>query len=226
MRLILLHGFTGGVRSFAHLGLDAVTPELPGHGSTPDAVSWDAALDSLAPLLEPAPVRLAGYSMGGRIAVALALRHPQKVAQLVLASATAGIDDERERAQRRRDDETLADFIEERGVEAFVDRWEQHPTLASLRPFAAQLRPERLSHRARGLASALRHLGAGAQPSLWAEIGRLRMPVRILAGARDAKFAEIALRLHELIPQSEMRLLDCGHAPHLEKPDAFTEALR
>lgn len=226
MRLVLLHGFTGGARSFAHLKLDAVTPELPGHGLAPDATSWHAALDALAVFLEPGPVKLAGYSMGGRLALALALRHPEKVARLVLASATAGLDDPRERAERKNDDGALADFIEARGVPAFVERWERHPTLTSLQPFAAELRPERLSHRARGLASALRHLGAGAQPSYWAEIARLQMPATILAGAHDAKFAEIALRLRERIPRAEMRLLDCGHAPHLEKPEAFMEALR
>jgi len=226
MRTLLLHGFTGGAASFAHLGLDAVTPELPGHGSAADATSWDDALRSLEPLLDPGPVILAGYSMGGRIALALALRHPEKVSRLVLAGATAGIDGAAERAQRLRDDGALADFIEQRGLAAFVRRWEQHPALASLQPFAARLRPQRLAHRARGLASALRQLGTGAQPSYWSELSRLTMPVRILAGLRDAKFAAIALRLSQHIGRAELRLLDCGHAPHLEQPDAFKEALR
>ena len=226
MRLVLLHGFTGSSRSFAHLRIDAVTPDLPGHGLAPDAISWDATLDGLASLLDPGPVKLAGYSMGGRLALALALRRPDKVAQLVLASGTAGIEDAAERAKRRADDAALAKSIEENGVPAFVKRWEDHPTLASLKPFAEQLRPERLSHRAAGLASALRALGAGAQPSYWQELSRLQMPVRILAGVRDPKFAEIALQLRERIPHADLRLLDCGHAPHLERPEAFTEALR
>jgi pimeloyl-ACP methyl ester carboxylesterase len=112
-------------------------------------------------------------------------------------------------------------------MEKFVERWEQHPTLASLRPFAAQLRPERLAHRPSGLASALRRLGAGAQPSYWDDLRELRTPVRLIAGARDEKFAEIALRMRELIPGAELTLIpDCGHAPHLERPQAFVEALR
>jgi 2-succinyl-6-hydroxy-2,4-cyclohexadiene-1-carboxylate synthase len=226
MRLVLLHGFTGSARSFAHLAVDATTPDLPGHGLAPDANSWDAAVRSLAPLLEPGPVTLAGYSMGGRLALALALLQPHKVARLVLASATAGIAEEEARARRHDVDCTLADFIERRGVAAFVQRWEEHPTLASLKPFAEALRPERLSHRAAGLASALRWLGTGAQPSYWAGLDQLPMPVRIVAGARDAKFAGLALLLRERIPRAELRLLDCGHAPHLERPEAFAEALR
>ena len=118
-------------------------------------------------------------------------------------------------------------FVERAGMEQFVERWEQHPTLASLRPFAAQLRPERLAHRPAGLASALRHLGAGAQPSYWDDLRTLRAPVRLIAGAQDAKFAALARRMHELLPRAELILIpDCGHAPHLERPQAFVEALR
>ena len=112
-------------------------------------------------------------------------------------------------------------------MERFVERWEQHPTLASLRPFAARLRPERLAHRPAGLASALRQLGTGAQPSLWEKLRELRVPVRLIAGARDEKFSAIARRMHALLRDAELIVIpDCGHAPHLERPQAFVEALR
>ena len=51
MRTVLLHGFTGYSRSFAHLDVDAVTPDLPGHNGAPHATSWEEALDRLEPLL-------------------------------------------------------------------------------------------------------------------------------------------------------------------------------
>ena len=171
MRTVLLHGFTGYSRSFAHLDVDAVTPDLPGHNGAPHATSWEEALDRLEPLLDPGPVVLGGYSMGARLALGLALRHPQLVARLVLASGTAGIENDAARARRRAEDEELARFIEERGVPAFVERWEKNPILASLQPFhMQQLRLERLQHEPGGLASALRHLGPGAQPSYWSAL--------------------------------------------------------
>ena len=225
MRTILLHGFTGGPGSFAHLGLDAVLPVLPGHRDSPDATSWEDALASLEPLLDGRCV-LGGYSMGGRLALALALRHPGRVGRLVLESATAGIEDPAEREQRRKDDDALAAFVEERGVAAFVDRWEAHPTLSSLRPRAEKLRPERLSHRASGLASALRCLGTGAQPSYWARLTELEMPVDVIAGRNDEKFAAIARRLVAALPKGRLHLFDCGHAPHLEAPEAYLEVVR
>ena len=226
MRTVLLHGFTGGSSSFQHLGLDAVTPALPGHDGTPPASSWEDGLDRLEPMLEPGPVILGGYSMGARLALALALRRPESIARLVLASGTAGIEDEAARARRRDEDEELARFVEERGVPAFVGRWEQHPLLALPPALTQQLQQQRLRHDAAGLASALRHLGQGAQPSYWAGLRELRVPTVVLAGTRDQKFTGLATRLHLGLPHSELRLLDCGHVVHLEQPEAFTGALR
>jgi 2-succinyl-6-hydroxy-2,4-cyclohexadiene-1-carboxylate synthase len=225
--VVLLHGFTGNAQSFAHLGLvGARTPIIPGHGKAPPAVSWEATLDRIeANLL--GKVVLGGYSMGARIALGLALRHPDRIEKLVLASGTAGIEDAQERAKRVDEDERLAHSIELDGVPAFVKKWEQHKALASLKPFAAQLRPERLAHSADGLASALRKLGTGAQPSYWDELANLDVPVLLLAGRGDPKFLALARRMHKAFPRSELReLSNCGHAPHLERPEAFLEALR
>ena len=226
MRTVLLHGFTGGRDTFAHLGLDAATPELPGHGDAADAVSWSHTLDALLPFLEPGPVVLGGYSMGARLALALALRYPDKVARLVLASGTAGIEDAAARVARRAEDEARARFVEQHGVAEFLDRWEEHPTLASLKRFAPQLRAQRLRHRPGGLASALRHLGTGAMPPLWAQLSGLPARVTLLAGADDARFTAEARRMGSLLPAAEVRILErCGHAPHLERPEEFSRAI-
>ncbi|MCA1825593.1 MAG: alpha/beta fold hydrolase [Myxococcales bacterium] len=232
MRTVLLHGFTGGATSFAHLPVDAVTPELPGHGSAPPATSWEDALAELQKLLDPGPVVLGGYSMGARLALALALRRPEKIARLVLASGTAGIEDETERASRRAQDEELARFIETHDIAAFVDRWQANE-IVSLKSFQVEsfqlerLRAQRLRHQPAKLAGALRRLGSGAQPSYWDDLHRLSMPVVLLAGARDPKFAAIAARMHARLRSSELRVVEeCGHVIHVEKPEVFTGALR
>ena len=224
MRTLVFHGFAGSPLALARFFPDAEAPDLPGHGSAPDATSWNEAL---AGLERSGPLRVVGYSMGARLALGLALRNPALVSELVLESGTAGIEDEGERAQRKASDDELAAFIEREGMAKFVDRWQQHPTLASLRPFAAQLRPERLAHRPAGLASALRHLGAGAQPSYWADLPRLHVSVRLITGANDEKFSALAQRMRDLLPRAALvSIPDCGHAPHLERPQAFVEALR
>ena len=236
MPLALLHGFTGAGSSFDHLrgALGArfrvTAPDLPGHGASAAATGWDDALAELRAALPREPFFLAGYSLGARLALAFALRHPDAVRAVVLESGSPGIDDAGERARRRAEDEELAAFVSNGGVAAFVARWEEHPTLAGLRDLppalAAPLRERRLRNSAKGLASALRHLGSGTQPPLWDELPRLRVPALLLGGERDTKFSAIARRMAERIPGARVVLVpSSGHSPHLEAPARYAAEL-
>jgi 2-succinyl-6-hydroxy-2,4-cyclohexadiene-1-carboxylate synthase len=234
--LVLLHGFTGAGSAFDHLR-DALgarfrvtAPDLPGHGDSAPAASWDDALTGLRDALPREPFFLAGYSMGARLALAYALRHPASVRALALESGSPGIDDPAERGRRRVEDEELAAFLLRDGVPAFIERWEEHPTLSALRdlpaPLASAVRARRLRNSAAGLASALRQLGFAAQPPLWDELPRLRLPALLVAGERDAKFSEIARRMAARIPGARLLLLpSSGHSPHLEAPACYAAAL-
>jgi 2-succinyl-6-hydroxy-2,4-cyclohexadiene-1-carboxylate synthase len=234
--LALLHGFTGSGRAFDHLrealgaSFRVCVPDLPGHGASPDATSWDEALQAIGAALGPSPLFLAGYSMGARIALAYALRFPDRVRALVLESGSPGIVDPDKRSGRKFEDDALATLAEREGIDAFVARWEEHPTLATLRdlpePLARSLRERRRQNRIGGLASALRHLGTGSQPSLWAQLPSLRSATLLLAGERDAKFSAIARSMASAIPGARLRLVGrAGHAPHLEAPDEYASAL-
>jgi 2-succinyl-6-hydroxy-2,4-cyclohexadiene-1-carboxylate synthase len=233
--LVLLHGFFGDSGAFDHLrdalkNFRATAPDLPGHGASAPATSWDAALEELRVTLPRQPFFLAGYSMGARLALGFALRWPQTVRALLLESGSAGIADAEERAHRRSEDEQLARFVVRSGVAKFVARWENHPTLASqkdLSPWmSAVLRERRLRQSPEGLASALRHLGSGAQPPLWDDLPRLRTPVLLVAGERDAKFSDAARRMAAAMPAARVTLVpNSGHSPHLEAPDRYASAL-
>jgi 2-succinyl-6-hydroxy-2,4-cyclohexadiene-1-carboxylate synthase len=233
--LVLLHGFTGAGSAFDHLRetlgrrFRVTAPDLPGHGASPEATGWDDALQALRDALPAEPFSLAGYSMGARLALALALRNPARVRSLLLESGSPGIEDPAERDRRREEDDRLAELALREGVAAFVARWEEHPTLSGLRdlpaPLATAVRERRLRSSAAGLASALRQLGAGAQPPLWDELPRLRVPTLLLAGEADAKFSDIARRMAGRIAGARLRLLPgCGHSPHLEAPARYAEA--
>jgi 2-succinyl-6-hydroxy-2,4-cyclohexadiene-1-carboxylate synthase len=221
----LLHGFTGAGDAFDHLDLpfQVAAPDLPGHGLSSKARGWDAALDDLAEALGPSRRLVYGYSMGARIALAYALRFPDRVRALALESGSPGIENAAERERRRGDDEELARVLEREGLDAFLSRWEAHQTLATLRnlpePLASALRARRLRNSAEGLASALRFLGAGAQPSLWADLSRLEVPALLVAGERDPKFCAIARDMAARLPRARLRIVaSAGHAPHLESP--------
>ena len=243
--LVLLHGFTGHGQSMAEVAqsleadYETFALDLPGHGHSVDVLAtggygFDACVDDLAATLESAGRHRAhwlGYSMGARLALGCAVRHPGRVASLVLVGGRAGIADPVEREARRREDEALAARIESVGVETFVDEWLAQPMFASLRQrgarFLAEQRRQRLTSSARGLAGSLRRLGPGAQPPLFDALPRVDVPVLLVTGELDRKFAVLAHELAGRLPRAELcELPGAGHAAHLEQPEAFVHAVQ
>jgi 2-succinyl-6-hydroxy-2,4-cyclohexadiene-1-carboxylate synthase len=225
----LLHGFTQSGAAWAsvagHLPGHLVAPDLPGHGrSAAIAADLWAAAGMVAARVGPAVY--VGYSMGGRLALHLALAHPEVVQGLVLISATAGIDDPAERAARRTSDEALATRVEEEGVEAFVRWWLTLPLFATLPPEAAAI-DSRTGGSAAGLASSLRLAGAGAQQPLWDRLGEITAPALIIAGGLDGPYCDRGRRLAGALGgPTEIEIIDgAGHACHLERPGAVAGAL-
>lgn len=233
--LILLHGFTQNRRSwnpFLHALEVANWPtqavirvDLPGHGKSSSLV---ADLGTTADLLVDTcgDGIFCGYSMGGRVALHVALRHPDKTEALITIGATPGIEDESERHRRRTADNDLADTIERIGTEAFIEQWLAQPMFAGL-PRSNDDLTERLANSPSGLAMSLRHAGTGVQEPLWQRLDELRMPVLLLAGARDSKFADIADRMAADIGDhaTSMHIADTGHSAHLEQPEAVALAI-
>jgi 2-succinyl-6-hydroxy-2,4-cyclohexadiene-1-carboxylate synthase len=223
-RVVLAHGFTQTLASWAPLAgrlrrhWQVVRADLPGHGGSG---ALRADLPGAAGLLGAAggPAAYAGYSLGGRVCLRLALDRPELVRALVLIGASPGID-AAERAARRAADEALAQDLERDGVAAFLDRWLAGPLFATLPPDRAG-RADRLGNSAAGLAAALRLLGTGAQEPLWPRLPELAMPVLLLAGELDGKFAALAGRMAAAIgPNARVALIPgAGHAAHLERPE-------
>lgn len=184
----------------------------------------------MAELARGEPVDLVGYSMGGRMALAYAVRNPGQVRRLVLESASPGLETEEERAARRTSDEELARLLETEGIETFVKRWEALELFESQRslpaPVRANQRARRLLNHPRSLAACLRGLGTGALPSYWGSLAGLRVPVLVLVGALDRKFATLGARMAALLPDARVvEVANAGHAVHLERPDAWLGAV-
>ena len=245
--LVLLHGFTGSGETWDALRaalagqaprLTTIAVDLPGHGRSgapddPARYALDRVADDLARVLDALAVARAavlGYSMGARAALHVALRHPGRVAALVLESASPGVDDPAERAARRAADGALADAIERDGVAAFVERWERLPLWASQAALPeatrAALRAQRLGNRPRGLANSLRGAGAGAAPPVTGRLGAMGAPALLVAGALDAKYVAIGEAMERAMPRARLVVVPgAGHAVHLERPAAFAEAV-
>ena len=243
--LLLLHGFTGrGSGWGAHATAFArhfrvIVVDLPGHGRTrpsdpvrgvrPARVSVERTADDLATILawaDATPAHVLGYSLGARIALRLAIVHPEGVRRLVLESPSAGIAAPAERAARRVADAALADRLERDGMETFVDAWERQPIFAGHAAIpvlrAARLRAERLSNTPAGLALSLRGAGQGSMKPLHDRLASVRIPTLVIAGALDPIGLARAEMVAAYVPGARLEIAPgAGHMPHLESPARF-----
>ena len=165
-----------------------------------------------------------GYSMGGRILLHRALEDPRRWPALVLVGVSAGSDDA---AARRDADEKLAAWIESQSIEDVVARWETNPLFATQsKEVVAAQREGRLSYDPADLAYLLRRFGQGVMPTVWRRLPELHVPVLLMAGARDEKYATAGERMAALLSNGTFRAIpEAGHAPQLENPDAVADAL-
>jgi 2-succinyl-6-hydroxy-2,4-cyclohexadiene-1-carboxylate synthase len=189
---------------------------------TIDAVA--EVIDSVGP-----PIPLLGYSQGGRIALLVALDHPQSISRLVLISATAGIEATSERSGRAEADRELAARIASMTLNAFLDEWTTSTVAAVTYPSAAEAQADRsvrAENTPEGLSHALIALGQGAQPAVWDRLASLSMPVLVVHGERDTKYAGIANRMARSIPDCTVVSIEqAGHNPLIENPDATHTAI-
>jgi 2-succinyl-6-hydroxy-2,4-cyclohexadiene-1-carboxylate synthase len=172
---------------------------------------------------------LAGYSMGGRLALHVAARRPQRVLSLLTIGAHAGLEEEA-RAGRRLGDEALAQRIEKDGLDAFVDYWSSLPLFAGMErrgpAFVAQARAERMTNHIAGLACSLRGMGAGSMEPVWDGLAEVTFPCTFVAGQLDHGYVSSARRLATTVPNGRVEVVPrAGHAVHQERPEAFARVL-
>ncbi|MBQ0137795.1 MAG: 2-succinyl-6-hydroxy-2,4-cyclohexadiene-1-carboxylate synthase [Kurthia sp.] len=243
--IVFLHGFTGSTKTWHEVmkslpqNCRMIAIDLMGHGKTasPKQVSL-YTMEQQVELLEAffawkniEQFDLIGYSMGGRVALAYALAHPQRISTLILESSSPGLEDLQDREARMESDHLLAARIQSEGVEVFVDYWQDialFHTQKSLSPEQQQaIREERLQQTAIGLANSLRGMGTGQQKSYWDKLSKFSKPVVLLSGALDAKFIKKAQQMAARFPHCEHRtILESGHAIHVENPQSFATIVK
>jgi 2-succinyl-5-enolpyruvyl-6-hydroxy-3-cyclohexene-1-carboxylate synthase len=234
---VYLHGFLGspalweGTAKQTHL--PCYHEYLPGHGpepwTLPDADFW-TVIDALCKRIPFPRFALFGYSLGARLALALALRHPDRVSSLVLVGVDPGIASQEDRSARQAWEDSLSEQLTTRGLAAFVTQWEALPLFDSQKRLPESIRSrqraERLHHKESAIAWSLRTLGTGRMPDLWPLIPSLRVPTQVISGALDAKCTEIGKRLCSLSPFFMQHIIpDSGHNPVLETPERLLSLL-
>lgn len=236
--LLLVHGFPfnaamwrpqlEGLGATAHM----LAPDLPGFGDSPApdgpasmqgyAEDCVAVLDALD-ILEP--VAVAGLSMGGYVALALARHFPERVGALVLASTRMGADSPEGKANR---DKAIAK-VEAEGVEALVA--DMHPKLLAPQTYterpevAKQLKEIMLASSAAGAVAALAAMRD--RPDAAGVLAALEVPVLIVHGEADGVIPPAeAQAMAAVQPAAQVALIpNAGHLPNLEQPEVFNRVL-
>jgi len=225
----MLHGFGGTARHWdrvaALLDRERYSP-LALELADAQPLSLEGALDMVG-AVDRERFTLCGYSMGGRIALHVAVTMPERVSRLVLVSTSAGIEDAEVRLARASSDEALARKIERGSIEDFVAGWRETPLFAGDPEWVQDVVAEderRLSPKQ--VAATLRAYGAGRVPPLWGALRDLEMPVVILTGERDVVYCEVGERLAEGLARAELRIVPgAGHRVALEAPAAVVASL-
>ena len=240
--LVLLHGFLGCAEDWQAIcaRLEPERPcfpiDLPGHGAAPEPLPADATfldvVDMLMKRLDGLGLErfdLLGYSMGGRLALGLLLEHPQRVRRAIAVGASPGLSGAAERRKRAELDGRRASELASGPFESWLRAWYAQPLFEALAKSAAF--PAVLARRLQGepsaLSAALRALSPGRQPPLRERLRACPVPLLLVAGAEDERYAALGRELAATSPAIEDAYVpQAGHAPHLESPEAFLAVVR
>jgi pimeloyl-ACP methyl ester carboxylesterase len=172
-----------------------------------------------------------GYSMGGRVALALAINNlrPEK---LILESAGFGLEDEIEKAERLLRDESLFNNYSQNEIYSFLIKWYENPMFdaySKLSNFKEDCKRKSF-HDYLEWKNSQKTLSIGVFPTLSKVIANLRFanfPITYLYGEKDTKFKDHATLLENLkIPNLEIiEISGAGHNPHKTHPMETTTNL-
>jgi 3-oxoadipate enol-lactonase len=218
--LVFLHGagctrdvFSQQLASFS----DALAPALPGHDAPGEPSSIPAFADAIAEFLKANGIDdavLAGSSMGGAIALELALRRDPRVAGIVLLGSSGKL----------RVSEAIFESMERDFAAAAR-------TLAGY--FFAQPTDERINGAVAqmlrvGQAQTRRDFEACNTFDVLEHLPEIKVPLLVLSGEKDVMVpAKFSLAVADRVPGAQARILPgTGHLFFIERPEDTNDALR
>lgn len=169
------------------------------------------------------PVVFVGLSMGGLVAQGLAIRHPELVCGVLLANTAAAYPAAARDGLAQRALAVRAGGMAE-VADATLERFLTAGTRAQQPALAAAVRAELLRADAEGYALAALAI---AQTDWTAQLGAIRCPVQVVAGAQDAgATVAMARQIADAVPGAQLSVLDAAHLSAVEQPAGFAAALQ
>lgn len=241
--LLMLHGFMGDHRVFEHLVdraqtfCNPITPDLLGFGESgkpanPERYREDQQLEDiqqLVKILDTTPLFLYGYSMGGRLALKIALKNPTLFQGVILESTTCGIIEPTKRRERRKTDARRASQIRQ-NYRNFLSRWQNLKLFQSPLPVDNELEKKyrhiQLQQAPPALANSLAGFGTGTMSPACDELKQLSLPVLLLAGSADEKYQQVNNYMVKELPNATFSSIEAGHRVHLDNPDKFLAEIK
>ncbi|SDK92868.1 2-succinyl-6-hydroxy-2,4-cyclohexadiene-1-carboxylate synthase [Lacicoccus qingdaonensis] len=235
--VLLLHGFMSDLESMKSIGenlsdeYNLLYVDLPGFGGSGsvrhdyDMEDVSHGISEILDSLHLDKVHVIGYSMGGRTALSFGVLYPEKVHSLILESASPGLADKEEKAQRLEIDRKRARKITE-DYQKFLDDWEGMGLFKSQQHLSEEVFKAQRSMRERQqpkeVADSLLKYGTGVQPSYWSRLENLKMPVLLITGSDDRKFVAVNKKMAESIEKVRLETVGgAGHNIHLESAEKF-----
>lgn len=229
--IVLMHGLIDDKNSFvpAAAGLAqshrVILPDLQGHGENAQIESRDHSIggqvDFIANLLDALDVQdlvIGGNSMGGHVAAAFALSERDRVQKLMLLNATGMVLDA---------PPTYSEYPE--GIDlAYMNALYDHvfiepPSIPA--PIMRHLARD-LNAKAPFYNMLVGEVVGGEDFRLDERIGSLDVPTLIIWGTEDNLVPiEYAEAYHAGLPNSELIILEAGHAPQIEIAGAVGDAM-
>lgn len=169
---------------------------------------------------------LAGYSLGGRLALHALAAYPDRWCGAVIISAHPGLCCVEDRLARRSSDAVWAQWARELSWTEFLDRWNDQP-LFEEPPGELLQRQQELESRREAVAEAFENWSLGRKENLRSSLGKFVGPIVWLTGGKDVRFGRIGDEMagihrsirHIVVPE-------CGHRVLEACPERVADALR
>jgi len=226
----------GQVEPLLAAGHSVVLWDLRGHGQSdspqgPDAYSIERVVSDLLAVAEvttpKAPFVAAGLSFGGLASLHFTVRHPERVAALVLVDSGPGFKNPEAAAGWAAQVERTASFLENRGFEDFVNgragttcigsQPELPAARAAARAICAQSVP--------GVARFGREV-SGPAPPVIDDLPGMDVPALVMVGENDKPFLRAAEVMAAKLPRAKHVVIPgAGHIVNIEEAEIFNREL-